>query len=268
LLGVAQGSTEPPRFLVFRYRGKRGKGTDIALVGKGITFDSGGISLKPADKMEQMKGDMAGGAAVMNTMNAIAKLKPEINVMGVVALTENLPSGGAMKPGDVFKAMNGKTIEVISTDAEGRMTLADALCYVERDKPKYILDIATLTGSCQATFSDIYAAGFTNNQSFLNKVIAAGAEAGELIWQLPMNELYREYNKSDIADVRNVGLIRFAGAIVAATFLAEFVEDTPWVHLDIASTDLSEKDRGQWVKGGTGYGTRTLINLVLGLAKR
>ena len=267
LLGVAQGSQQPPKFIVLRYWGRGNREIDIVFVGKGITFDSGGISLKPSEKMEEMKGDMAGGAAVMAAISAIAQLKPQINVMAITPTTENLPSGSAMKPGDLLKAMSGKTIEVISTDAEGRLILADALSYARKHNPKFIIDLATLTGSCRLTFGDVYSGGFTNNQEFLNKVIAAGAEAGELVWQLPLHELYREQNKSDVADIKNVGG-KYAGAITAAQFLAEFVGNTPWVHLDIAGTDLSEKDRGHWVKGATGVAVRTLVNLVLSLAKQ
>jgi len=266
LLGVAQGSRQPPKFIVLHYRGTDSKETDVALIGKGITFDSGGISIKPSAKMEEEKGDMAGGAAVIAAIGAIAQLKPKINVMAVIPATENLPGDSALKPGDILTAINGKTIEIISTDAEGRLTLADALGYAKKFEAKLIIDVATLTGACRAALGDVYSGAFGNNQGLVGKVIAAGAEAGELIWQLPMHEQYKEQNKSDIADIKNVGG-KYGGAITAAQFLAEFVGDTPWVHLDIAGTRLSEKEQGYLVKGATGVSVRTLVNLVLSLAK-
>lgn len=267
LLGVTQGSHQPPKFIVIHYQGADSTTIDLALAGKGITFDSGGISIKPSEKMEEMKGDMAGGAAVIATMVAIAQLKPKINVMAVIPATENLPGGGALKPGDVLTAITGKTIEIISTDAEGRLTLADALGYANKLGAKLIIDVATLTGACRVALGDVCTGAFGNNQELVNKVIAAGAEAGELIWQMPMYEPYKEQNKSEIADIKNVGG-RYAGAITAAQFLAEFAGDTPWVHLDIAGTSLSEKERSYLVKGATGVPVRTLTNLVLSLAKQ
>jgi len=266
LLGVTQGSEQPPKFIVLRYRGDDSDKTDVALVGKGITFDSGGISIKPSEGMGEMKGDMAGGAAVMAATSAIAQLKPGINVISVIPCSENLPSGNALKPGDILTAMNGKTIEIISTDAEGRLILADALSYAKNLGAKLMVDVATLTGSCRVALGDAYSGAFDNNQELLNKVIAAGAEAGELIWQMPMPEQYKEQIKSDVADVKNVGS-RYGGSITAAQFLAEFVGDTPWVHLDIAGTSLSDKNKGYLVKGATGVPVRTLVNLVLSLAK-
>lgn len=266
-LGVANASQQPPKFIVLNYKGNGSKGIDIALVGKSITFDSGGISIKPSDGMEEMKGDMAGGAAVIAAMTAIAQLKPKINVMAIAAATENLPGGNAFKPGDVLTAMNGKTIEVISTDAEGRLTLADALGYARQNSAKRIVDIATLTGACRTALGDVCSGGFTNNQELMDKVIAAGAQAGERIWQLPMYEEYREQNKSEVADIKNTGG-RLAGAITAAQFLAEFVGDTHWVHLDIAGTNITDKERNHLVKGATGVPVRTLVNLVLSLAKK
>lgn len=266
LLGVARGSQQPPKFIILNYRGTEAAVPDIALVGKGITFDSGGISLKPSEKMEEMKGDMAGGAAVMTAAAAIAQLKPKINVLAIIPATENLPDGNAFKPGDILKAMNGKTIEVISTDAEGRLILADALSYARKQGAKFIVDVATLTGACKVALGDVCTGAFTNNEDFVGRLLAAGKEAGEYIWQLPMFDEYKEQNKSDVADVKNTGG-RWGGAITAAKFLQEFAEDTPWVHLDIAGTDLSDKERGYTVKGATGVAVRTLINLVLSLAK-
>ncbi len=267
LLGVAQGSRQPPKFIVLHYRGGNSAEINVALVGKGITFDSGGISIKSSEGLAEMKGDMAGGAAVLAAISAIAQLKPKINVTAIVPATENLPGGNALKPGDILTAMNGKTIEIITTDAEGRLILADALAYAKKFGAKFIVDVATLTGACRVALGDVCSGAFSNNQQLVNKVIAAGNEAGELIWQMPMYDEYKEQNKSDVADIKNVGG-RFGGAITAAKFLAEFINDTPWVHLDIAGTSLSEKERGYLVKGATGVPVRTLVNLVLSLAKQ
>jgi len=266
LLGVAQGSRQPPKFIILHYKGKDANEINVALVGKGITFDSGGISIKPSEKLEDMKGDMAGGAAVIAAMTAIAQLKPKINVTAIVPATENLPDGNALKPGDILTAMNGKTIEIISTDAEGRLILADALSYAKKQGAKLMVDVATLTGACRVALGDVCTGAFSNNQELVDKVIAAGTKAGELIWQMPMYDEYKEQNKSDVADIKNVGG-RLGGAITAAKFLAEFVDETPWVHLDIAGTSLGEKERAHQVKGATGVPVRTLVNLVLSLAK-
>ncbi|MBM2825473.1 MAG: cytosol aminopeptidase [Dehalococcoidales bacterium] len=266
LLGVAQGSRQPPKFIILRYHGRASKEIDIALLGKGITFDSGGISIKPSEKMEEMKGDMAGGAAVMAAISAISQLKPKINILALIPATENLPDGNALKPGDVLTATGGKTIEIISTDAEGRLILADALGYARKQGARAMVDVATLTGACRVALGDICTGAFGNNQALIDKVIAAGAQAGERIWPMPMYEEYKEQNKSDVADIKNVGS-RYGGAITAAQFLAEFAGDTPWVHLDIAGTSLSEKERAELVKGATGVAVRTLVNLALSLAK-
>jgi len=267
LLGVTQGSRQPPKFIVLRYNGSDSGEIDIALVGKGITFDSGGISIKPSQGMEEMKGDMAGGAAVMAAMRAIAQLKPKINVMAIIPCAENLPGGNSLKPGDVLKTMDGKTIEIVSTDAEGRLILADALGYAKKFGARSVVDVATLTGACRVALGDVCTGAFTNNQELVEKVIAAGVDAGEPVWQMPMHELYKEQNKSDVADIKNIGG-RWGGAITAAQFLAEFVGDTPWVHLDIAATSLTDKERTYLVKGATGVPLRTLVNLVLSLAKK
>ncbi len=266
LLGVAQGSRQPPKFIVLHYKGGDSTETNVALIGKGITFDSGGISIKPSEGMGEMKGDMAGGAAVMAAISAIAQLKPKINVTTIVPATENLPGDSALKPGDILTVMNGKTIEIVSTDAEGRLILADALSYANKLGAKLMIDVATLTGACRVALGDVCSGAFGNNQELVDKVIASGAEAGELIWQMPMYEQYKEQNKSDVADIKNVGG-KWAGAITAAQFLAEFAGDTPWVHLDIAGTSLSEKERSYLVKGATGVPVRTLVNLILSLAK-
>ena len=266
LLGVSQGSAQPPKLIELTYKGRKSDEIDIALIGKGITFDSGGISIKPSDNMGEMKGDMAGGASVISAMKAIACLKPEINVTAIVPATENLPSGIAMRPGDIIRIMNGKTVEIISTDAEGRLILADAISYARKMGAKRIVDVATLTGACHIALGDYCTGTFGNNQDLINQVIAAGAEAGECMWQLPMNEEYREQNKSDVADIKNTGG-RYGGAITAAWFLREFVDMVPWVHLDIAGTSTTDRDRGYLVKGNTGIPVRTLVNLVLSLAK-
>ena len=267
MLGVAQGSEEPPKFIVLKYQGKNTKTIDIALVGKGITFDSGGISLKPSENMGDMKSDMAGGASVIAAMGAIARLKPTVNVIAIVAATENLPSGTALKPADILTAINGKTIEIITTDAEGRLTLADALGYANKQGAKRIVDIATLTGACEVALGNVTTGAFTNNQELLDKVIAAGKEAGDKMWQLPMFDEYKELNKSDVADLKNTGGKK-GGAITAALFLEEFAEQTPWVHLDIAGTSLLDSPKGYYNKGATGVPTRSLIKLVMSLDKK
>jgi leucyl aminopeptidase len=266
LLGVAQGSQQPPKFIVLKYRGRDSDETDIALVGKGITFDSGGISIKPSEGMGEMKGDMAGGAAVIGAISAIVQLKPSVNVASIVPATENMPGGAALRPGDIVKFMNGKTAEIISTDAEGRLILADALSYAGKIGAKRIVDVATLTGACHIALGDYCTGTLGNNQKFIEQIISAGAQAGECLWQLPMNEEYRELIKSDVADIKNTGG-RYGGAITAAWFLREFVNSTPWVHLDIAGTSTTDKDRGYLIRGNTGVPVRTLINLVLDLAK-
>lgn len=264
LLGVAQGSCQPPKFIILRYKGRGTDEVDLALVGKGITFDSGGISIKPAGKMDEMKTDMAGGAAVISAIAAVAQLKPEINIVAIVPAVENLPSGSALKPGDILKAMTGKTIEIISTDAEGRLILADALGYANKLKAKRIIDVATLTGACQIALGSINSGVFGNNQQLVDKIVAAGSEAGEPMWQMPMNDDYKELNKSDVADIKNTGS-RYAGAISAALFLAEFAGDTPWVHLDIAGTSFGYKEWKYYTKGATGVPVRTLVNLVMAI---
>ena len=217
--------------------------------------------------MGEMKGDMSGGAAVIAAMVAIARIKPVINVMALVPATENLPGGGALKPADVVTSMDGKTIEIISTDAEGRLTLADALGYARQQGTKCIVDIATLTGAVVVSLGTVTTGVFGNNQELIDQVIAAGAEAGEKIWQLPIYDEYKEQNKSTVADIKNTGG-RNAGAITAALFVGEFAGDTPWVHLDIAGTNMIDKPRKYEVKGGTGVPARTLVNLVIALAEK
>ncbi len=262
LLGVAQGTSEPPKFIILSYKGDSAGRKTICIVGKGLTFDSGGISLKPQEFMSDMKGDMSGGAAVIAAIGAIARLKVKKNVTAIIPATENLPGGRALKPGDVLQASNGKTIEVVNTDAEGRLILADALSYAVKNKLSPIVDYATLTGACHIALGDSYAGVFTNNQQLADVFLAAGNKAGENFWQLPLPDEYKEMNKSDVADIKNSGG-RYGGAITAALFLQEFVGDTPWVHVDIAGPFMSDKAKGIMVKGATGFGVRTLIDFVI-----
>ncbi|NWF77755.1 MAG: leucyl aminopeptidase [Chloroflexi bacterium] len=266
LLGVAKGSNQPPKFITLSYKGDERSQKALGFLGKGITFDSGGISIKASEGMDEMKGDMAGAAAVMTALGAIAQLKPKINVTAIIPATENLPSGSALKPGDVLKAMNGKTIEVISTDAEGRLILADALSYAVKQGLSPLVDLATLTGACRVALGTLYSGLFGNDQDLVNKVLKAAERTGERMWQMPMPEEYKEQNKSEIANVKNTGN-RYGGAITAALFLAEFVDNIPWVHLDIAGPALSNKESGYIVKGATGVGARTLVELALSEAR-
>jgi leucyl aminopeptidase len=266
LLGVAKGSNQPPKLITLAYKGDERSEKALGFLGKGITFDSGGISIKASEGMDEMKGDMAGAAAVMTALGAIAQLKPKINVTAIIPATENLPSGTAFKPGDVLKAMNGKTIEVISTDAEGRLILADALSYAQKIGLSPLIDLATLTGACRVALGTFYSGLFGNDQDLVNKVLKAAERTGERMWQMPMPQEYKEQNKSEIANVKNTGN-RYGGAITAALFLAEFVDNTPWVHLDIAGPALSNKESGYIVKGATGVGVRTLVELALSEAK-
>ena len=265
-LGVAQGSDEPPKLIIMTYRGDPDHpGNNLGLVGKGITFDTGGISLKPAANMEAMKGDMAGGASVIAAMRAIGTLKPRINVTGLIAATENMPGGRAQRPGDVVTAMNGKTIEVINTDAEGRLVLADAMCYARSLGITRMVDVATLTGAMVVTLGKACTGMMGNSSELAKQVSAAGDASGERFWELPMYEDYRELIRSDVADMKNSGG-RQAGSITAAMLLREFAEDAEWVHLDIAGTSTATRARGHLVKGATGVPTRTLAQLAMDLA--
>jgi leucyl aminopeptidase len=266
LLGVARGSQEPPRLIVLEHRGGRRGGPTLGLVGKGVTFDSGGISIKPAERMEEMKGDMAGAAAMIAAMQAIAALKVPLHVLAVTPCTENLPSGTALKPGDVIRAMNGKAMEIINTDAEGRLILADALCYARKLGATHLVDAATLTGACVVALGHFRTGAFTNDEEWLAQVRAASEEAGEKIWQLPMDPEYDELIKAETGEIKNTGG-RWGGAITAAKFLENFVEKTPWVHLDIAGTSDTDKEKGYTVKGATGVPVRTLVTLALRLAQ-
>ena len=261
LLGVAQGSDEPPKLIVLRYRGDQSEeADDLGLVGKGITFDSGGLDIKTASGMATMKGDMAGGAAVISAMKAIGQLKPKANVTAVVAATENMPGGRAQRPGDVVRTMNGKTIEIGNTDAEGRLVLADAVAYARSLGVSHIVDVATLTGAIVVALGKLCTGAFGNDQEFTDRVIAAGNHVGERVWQLPTYDEYRELYRSEIADISNVGG-RGAGSIVGAQIIGEFSEGTPWVHLDIAGTSSTASTKGYNPKGATGTPVRTLIEL-------
>lgn len=265
LLCVSRGSEEPAKMIVLKYTPegyeRKDGGELLTFVGKGLTFDSGGISIKPAENMELMKYDMCGGAAVLGAMRAIAQLKPSIPVLGVVPSSENMVSGKAIKPGDVVRAMSGKTIEVINTDAEGRLILADALCYARKLGATRIIDMATLTGAVVVALGDVNSAVLGTNQELINEIIAAGHEVGERYWQLPLDKEYSKQIKSDIADIKNIGG-RKAGTITAAAFLKEFVEDIPWAHLDIAGTAWADDAKPYRVKGATGVAVRTLVQIV------
>jgi leucyl aminopeptidase len=263
-LGVAAGSQQPPKFIHLTYRGPGRPARRIAIVGKGITFDAGGLDLKTADGMLRMKDDMSGAAAVLATMRALPNLKPRLEVHGLIAATENMPSGTAFRPGDVLRAMNGTTIEIGNTDAEGRLTLADALCYaVQEIKPDEIIDLATLTGACVVALGPLCSGLMTNHQGLTDRLLAAAEAAGEHVWQLPLLDEYRDHLKSEIADLNNVGP-RGGGAITAGLFLKEFTAGVPWAHFDIAGPAFVEKDGPLTVKGATGVGVRTLLTYLMG----
>jgi leucyl aminopeptidase len=265
LLAVARGTFEDPRFITLEYKGG-GRAAPVGIVGKGITFDSGGISIKPADHMEDMKYDMSGAAAVLGTFEVLGQLKPPVNVVGIIPSTENLPSGTAVKPGDVVRSHFGKTIEVVNTDAEGRLILADALSYARRFKPACVLDAATLTGAVVVGLGHHAIGLMGNDDQLLEEVRRAGELAGERCWALPMWDEFREQNKSEVADVKNSGG-RPAGTITAGWFLREFVDGYPWAHLDIAGTAYTDGDRPYQVKGPTGIGVRLFTEFILGRAR-
>ena len=262
LLAVAQGSEQEPRFIVLEYRGGGGDTAPVALVGKGVTFDSGGISIKPAQNMEDMKFDMSGAAAVLGTFEVLGRLKPRLNVTGVIPSTENLPSGTAVKPGDVVKSHFGKTIEIINTDAEGRLILCDALSYVRKFKPAAVLDAATLTGAVVVALGHVAIGVMGNDEVLINEVRDAGERAGERCWPLPLWDDYRELLKSDIADVKNSGG-RGAGTIAGGWFLREFVNGFPWAHLDIAGTAYTDGEPPHQTKGPTAIGVRLFTEFLL-----
>ncbi|PKN77120.1 MAG: leucyl aminopeptidase [Deltaproteobacteria bacterium HGW-Deltaproteobacteria-10] len=258
LLGVASGSNAEPRFIILEYSGSSKSKAPVVLVGKGLTFDSGGISLKPAEKMDEMKSDMSGGAAVMAAIMVAADLKLPLNVIGLIPATENMPSGTAYKPGDILRSYSGKTIEIINTDAEGRLILADALHYAAKYKPAAIVDVATLTGACVIALGDDVIGMLGTDDKLKENINKAARETGELVWELPLWDHYFELIKSDIADYKNTGG-RAAGTITAAAFLSKFVGDYPWVHLDIAGPAWSSKDKSYIPKGAAGVAVRLLI---------
>lgn len=259
-LGVARGSQEPAKFIILEYTGNQDT-PPIAIIGKGITFDTGGISIKPSEKMEEMKTDMAGAAAVLGTFMAVTKLKIPVHLIGIIPATENMPSGTSMKPGDVLISYSGKTIEVISTDAEGRLILADAISYAKKFNPASIIDLATLTGACVIALGNNATGILGNDRLLIEKLKNAGEKTGERLWELPLWEEYDEQIKSDIADVKNTGG-RPAGTITAAAFIKKFVDNTPWAHLDIAGTAWIEKEKPYIPKGATGVGVRLLTEFL------
>ena len=263
LLGVSQGSAEPPKFIILRYRGApESENQGIALVGKGITFDTGGISLKPAEGMYRMKGDMAGAATVIGAMYAIAALKPTINVTALVPTTENMPGGTAYRPGDILRIMNGKTIEIVNTDAEGRLVLADALSYAVKNGLSPIIDVATLTGGIVVALGSVMSGIFCNDKELSNDIIAAGQIAGEKFWPMPLDDEYKEAIQSNIADIKQTGG-KYASAVTAAKILEQFVGDVQWAHLDIAGTDFIDAKKPYQEHGATGVAVRTLTEFVL-----
>jgi leucyl aminopeptidase len=261
--GVTKGSEEPPALIVMTYEPKNAPATPVlGLVGKGITFDTGGISIKPADGMEKMKYDMAGGAAMIGAMQAIAQLKPAVKVIGVVCAAENMPSGTAMKPGDVQIAMSGKSIEIVNTDAEGRLVLADGLAFARQLGATHLIDAATLTGACVVALGLVNAGSFSNDEETYRHFTDALEISGERFWRLPLDDEYKDQIKSNIADIMNTGASRWGGAINAAMFLKEFVEDTPWIHLDIAGVAWTEEQKPWMAKGPSGIAVRTITEWV------
>ena len=266
--GVTKGSEEPPALIVMTYEPAKAPATPVlGLVGKGITFDTGGISIKSADGMEKMKYDMAGGATMIGAMQAIAQLKPAVKVIGIVCAAENMPSGSAMKPGDIQIAMSGKSIEIINTDAEGRLVLADGLAYARQLGATHLIDAATLTGACVVALGTINAGAFSNNDETYRHFTDALEFSGERFWRLPVEDEYKEQIKSNIADIQNTGGSRWGGAITAAMFLKEFVEDTPWIHLDIAGVAWTEEAKPWIAKGPSGIPVRSITEWVRSYAK-
>ncbi len=265
LLSVSIGSDQPPKMIILKYEPKTSTAKDgemLALVGKGVCFDTGGISIKPAENMDAMKYDMSGGGTVIGAMRAIALLKPSVPVLGVVAAVENMPSGKATRPGDVVTAMSGKTIEVLNTDAEGRLILADAVAYAEKHGATSIVDMATLTGAVIIALGDLNTGILGNDQPLVDNVIACGKEVGEDFWQLPVGAGYSKQIKSDIADIKNIGTRGRAGTIAGAVFIQEFVDKAKWAHLDIAGTAWADSDKPHQSKGPTGVAIRTLVKMV------
>jgi leucyl aminopeptidase len=262
LIGVAQGSIEPPRLIVVRYTPENPKASApvLGLVGKAVTFDTGGISIKPANNMEKMKYDMGGGATMLGAIRALARLKPSIPIIVVVPATENMPGGRAQKPGDVQVSMSGKTIEVINTDAEGRLILADAVTYAKKLGVTHIIDAATLTGAIEVALANVHVGAFGTPREYLDQFLESTKAAGEKMWPMPIDDEYQEMIKSNIADIKNVGGGKGGGAITGAWFIKEFTGDTPWIHLDIASTTWVDEGRPWLAKGPTGVAIRSIID--------
>jgi leucyl aminopeptidase len=265
LLSVAQGSVEPPRMMVVTYTPPNPKpgAPVIGLIGKAVTFDTGGISIKPSEGMEKMKYDMAGGATMLGVMRALATLKPDVKVICVVPSTENMPGGRAQKPGDIQTAMSGKTIEVLNTDAEGRLILADGIHYAKQLGATHLIDAATLTGAIVVALSNINVGVFGSDQAFTDKLLASAKAAGEKMWQMPLDDEYREFIKGTVADIQNIGSGKGGGAITGAMFIKEFTGDSPWIHLDIAGTAWNDDAKPWLAKGPTGVALRTLVHLVM-----
>ena len=267
-LSVARGSDEPAQVIVLRHHGRAGEGYDLGLVGKGITFDSGGISIKPADEMHLMKHDMSGAASVLAAAGVVAQMKLPLNLIAVGMCTENLPGGHATKPGDVVTSMSGKTVEVTNTDAEGRLVLIDGITYAQREGAKRVVDVATLTGAVRVALGRLYTGVVGRPQAFVDEVRGAGQRSGERLWQLPLADEHREEMKSDVADLRNSSGSRLGGTILGAAFIDASVDpDTQWAHLDIASTAWYEEDRAFSPKGPQGAAVRTLVELAATVAK-
>jgi leucyl aminopeptidase len=269
LSAVGRGSRNEPRLIVLRYEPPfpARKDVHLGLVGKAITFDAGGISLKPAAKMEDMKGDMAGGAGTLHGIGAIAALQLPVRAIAVIAAAENLPDGDAFRPGDILRAANGKTIEIVNTDAEGRLVLADALWYARREGATHVVDLATLTGAMELALGDLYAGFFANDDEWRDRIATAGARSGDLVWPFPLHDRYRRYVDSTFADMKNSSTLRQGSPVLAAKFLEEFAGDGPWAHIDMAGPGFLERSRGDYyrVPGGTGYGVRLIAELASSL---
>jgi leucyl aminopeptidase len=262
-LGIARAADTPPKFIILEYKPEKpNKKKKLALIGKGITFDSGGINVKPGEHMSDMKMDMAGGAAVLGIFSVINEIKPEFSVLGLIAATPNMISGSSIVPGDVVRAMNGKTIEILNTDAEGRVTMADSLSYAVKEGATHILDFATLTGACMVALGTDIAGIFSNDRDLVESVKSAAFSEGEKVWELPLPKEYKSLNNSSVADIANLPSNRYGGAITAGLFLQEFVGNTPWVHFDIAGPAFSSRTHELGPKGGTGFGVRTVLQLL------
>ena len=270
LAAVGRGSRNEPRLIVLRYDPPTVTRDDVTLglVGKAITFDAGGISLKPAAKMEDMKGDMAGGAGTLHGIGAVAALKLPVRAIAVLAAAENLPGGDAFRPGDILRAANGKTIEIVNTDAEGRLVLADALWYARREGATHVLDLATLTGAMELALGDLYGGLFANDDDWRDLIVAAAERSGDLAWPFPLHARYRRYVDSAFADMKNGSTLRQGSPVLAAKFLEEFAGEGPWAHIDMSSPGFLERSRGDYyrVPGGTGYGVRLIAELASSLA--